>query len=55
MQVVERWRLLCALAASTVRPSTRPSRRRYGDADLFTEVVRTLDKHLYFLEAHLQA
>ena len=26
-----------------------------GTSDLFTEVVRVLDKHLYFLEAHLQA
>jgi len=26
-----------------------------GTADLFTEIVRTLDKDLYFLESHLQA
>jgi starvation-inducible DNA-binding protein len=26
-----------------------------GTADLFTEIVRTLDKDLYFLEAHLRA
>ena len=26
-----------------------------GTADLFTEVSRGVDKHLYFLEAHLQA
>lgn len=26
-----------------------------GTSDLFTQIVRTLDKDLYFLEAHLQA
>jgi starvation-inducible DNA-binding protein len=26
-----------------------------GTADIFTEIVRQLDKDLYFLEAHLQA
>jgi starvation-inducible DNA-binding protein len=26
-----------------------------GTSDMFTEIVRTLDKHLYFLESHLQA
>lgn len=26
-----------------------------GTSDLFTEIVRTLDKDLYFLESHLQA
>jgi starvation-inducible DNA-binding protein len=26
-----------------------------GTSDLFTEVSRTIDKHLWFLEAHLQA
>jgi len=26
-----------------------------GTADLFTEISRTVDKHLWFLEAHIQA
>jgi starvation-inducible DNA-binding protein len=25
-----------------------------GTADLFTEISRTVDKHMWFLEAHLQ-
>lgn len=46
-----------AQAAAGVRAAIREAEEAgdLGTADLFTEVVRGLDKALWFLEAHLQA
>jgi len=57
MQVVETMAGCYAAIAASTREAidTAEQAEDMATADLFTEVVRTLDKHLYFLEAHLQA
>lgn len=57
MQVVETIAGCYAAVAASMRQAIEESDQA-GDMatnDLFVEVVRTLDKHLYFLESHLQA
>jgi starvation-inducible DNA-binding protein len=50
--LVERW----AKQAASVRKAIDESDKAgdMGTSDLFTEIVRDLDKYLWFLEAHLQ-
>ncbi len=56
-QVVETMAGCYAAIAASTREAIDSAEQAedMATADLFTEVVRTLDKHLYFLEAHLQA
>lgn len=50
--LVERW----AKQAASVRKAIDEAEKAgdIGTSDLFTEIVRELDKYLWFLEAHLQ-
>ncbi len=50
--LVERW----AIQAASVRKAIEESEKAgdMGTSDLFTSIVRELDKYLWFLEAHLQ-
>jgi starvation-inducible DNA-binding protein len=50
--LTERYAALAASARAAIDTTT--SRGDAGTADLFTGVVRELDKSLWFLEAHLQ-